>query len=119
MEIASPKACPRFSFFKKMTCARLYRAGAARDRQRRCALVNRQKAALCSGDKGRGPACLALAIIATCFCAPETQASAQSTETIHSCCRFWLSTPDRVRRASNLTMTDLYYLEREEHEEWG
>jgi hypothetical protein len=31
--------------------------------------------------------------------------SAQVTETIHSSCRFWLSTPDRIKRASNLTMT--------------
>jgi hypothetical protein len=48
---------------------------------------------------------LSLAIIALCFCLPITQASAQLTETIHSSCRFWLSIPDRVRRASNLTMT--------------
>jgi hypothetical protein len=48
---------------------------------------------------------LSLAISALYFCVPTTQASAQLTETIHSSCRFWLSTPDRVRRASNLTMT--------------
>jgi hypothetical protein len=48
---------------------------------------------------------LSLAIVALYFCAPTTQAFAQLTETIHSSCRFWLSTPDRIRRASNLTMT--------------
>jgi hypothetical protein len=48
---------------------------------------------------------LSLAIIALYCFAPTTQALAQVTETIHSSCRFWLSTPDRIRRASNLTMT--------------
>jgi hypothetical protein len=48
---------------------------------------------------------LSLPIVALCYCVPASQAFAQVTETIHSSCRFWLSTPDRVRRASNLTMT--------------
>jgi hypothetical protein len=44
----------------------------------------------------------------------STTASAQVTETIHSSCRFWLSTPDRVRRASNLTMT-VFTISNEKH----
>jgi hypothetical protein len=49
---------------------------------------------------------LSLAIfVALCYLAPMPQATAQLTETIHSSCRFWLSKPDRIRRASNLTMT--------------
>src|SRR5260370_33359653 len=44
----------------------------------------------------------------------STTASAQLTETIHSSCRFWLSTPDRIRRASNLTMT-VFTISNEKH----
>jgi hypothetical protein len=44
----------------------------------------------------------------------STTVSAQVTETIHSSCRFWLSTPDRIRRASNLTMT-VFTISNEKH----
>jgi hypothetical protein len=52
---------------------------------------------------------LSLAIISLCFCVSITQASAQLTETIHSSCRFWLSTPEPeiVRTALDLCRQNL------------
>jgi hypothetical protein len=44
-------------------------------------------------------------LVVAIFLLQSTIAPAQVTESIHSSCRFWLSTPDRIRRASNLTMT--------------